>query len=132
MRRKDIIRSVILMSFLILVTYYISLTNQTTKILKDETDFPEIPVVINNTDYNLIPATKLMLSEVLNRDSVFIIFEFMPDNYMLTHSAFIIEDFFFKNHYAIYLTKNLATNGALVVLRSKNSLSYSSRSCFLI
>ena len=116
MRRKDIIRSVILLSFLILVTYYIHLTKQPIKVLKDETDFPEMPVVINNTDYNLIPATKLMLIEVLNRDSVFIKFEYMPENYMLTHAAFIIEDFFFKNHYAIYLTKNLKGSHLGVVI----------------
>ena len=91
---------------ILLIGYLISLnSNITQKINLDYSE--ESIIIVNNTDYNLEPPVKLMLSEVLCIDSVSITFEYMQDEYAERFAAYIIEDFFFKHHYAIFISKNL-------------------------
>ena len=99
----------------ILIGYFISINNSITKKLKPEYSQESI-VLINNTQYNLEPPVKLMLSEVLCIDSVSIKFEYMDGIYAEKYAAFIIEDFFFKHHYAIFLSRHLRGSKLGVVL----------------
>ncbi len=95
---------------IILIGFIININN---KILKKTNpqkiivDTPKTLVIINNTDYNIEQPTKIILNDILCRDSLAIKFEYMDEKYRQKYSAFVIEDIFFKNQYIIYITPYL-------------------------
>jgi len=115
MKVRDKIKTLLSIGAIILISFLISINNSIIK--KDVTDYSsESITIINNTQYNLEPPVKLMLSDVLCIDSVSIKFEYMDDVYAEKYGAFIVEDFFFKHHYAIFISRYLAGHKLGIVL----------------
>lgn len=87
--------------------------------IKQEEAIDSIPntlVVINNTEYNLEAPTKIILNNTFSHDSLVVKFEYMPDEFTHTHAAFVIADFFFENHYVVYMSKYLEGHRINMVL----------------
>ena len=91
---------------IILISFLISINTKIEKKLNPIYSTESI-IIINETDYNLEEPIKLMLKDVLCLDSISIKIEYMPDKYSTEYAAFIVEDFFFKHHYAIFMSRYL-------------------------
>ena len=115
MKILDKIKTILFIGVIILISFLISINNSITQ-KNDPIYSHESVIIINNTDYNLEPPIKLMLSDVLCIDSVSIKFEYMDDINATKYAAFIIEDFFFKHHYVIFMSRHLNGSKLGVVL----------------